>query len=623
MLLARFCVSLMFNAPVIVSLVRRKELYQMKTRSKFAINMSALLRRHRWLIIGFLWLMAYALGAWGSLRQLQTIQRHHSVFEPFYRALQLFVLEENLASEPPIAWQYQLAMFLAPGVAIYTTIITVASLFQDQLLLVRLGRFKKHVVICGLGRQGFQLVKDFIDNGDRVVVIELNESNEVINTCRDLGAIVLTGNATDPAMLKMARVAYARCIIAICGDDGINSEISGQAHNLMRERWKAGNSQLYGSPDEQLDCYVHIVDEKLRRLFGRGQTFEHKDHNFRLRFFNTFENCAREILDKFPPEADVNAGSQVHLLIIGLGQLGGSVLLQAARIGHYAGGRKLRITIIDREADIRSAEIALRFPALPQICDLRFIQKDVERDKIFDDELLKSIESDHPLNKIYICLDDDAEGLSCALTILPDVKKWNVQVIVRMAQNIGISTLLDEIKPLTPDLDRIRPFHVINSACRREIILNETLDKLAKQVHMEYVADQIARGFTPKEKPNLVDWNELPEEIRESNRQQADHISVKLRAVGCLTRPANQSSSGDFCFTDEEDELLARMEHTRWVADRLLSGWRLGERDDSNRITPYLVEWDQLPGDVKQNDRNAIQKIPAYLKEIGLEIMRK
>lgn len=577
------------------------------------------------MIIGCFWFFAYALGVWGSFRQLQTIPRHHSAFEPFYRSLQLFVLEENLASEPPVAWQYQLAMFLAPGVAIYTTIITIASLFQDQLLLVLLSRFRKHVVICGLGRQGFQLVKDFLANGDRVVVIELDESNQAIKACRDLGAIVLTGNATDPSMLKLARVDYARCIIAICGDDGVNSEISGQAHNLMRDKWEGRNAQLSGSSHELLECYVHLVDEKLRSLFGRGKTFDHKDHNFRLKFFNTFENCARAMLDKFPPEVnlDLKAGKQVHLLIIGLGQMGGSVLLQAARIGHYANGRKLRITIVDREADIRSSEFALRFPALAEICDLKFIQKDVGVDKIFDEDFIKWVESDHQLSSVYICLDDDAEGLSCALTILPVVKNWKVPIIVRMSQKVGMSTLLDEIKLLSPDIDLIHQFPVINSACRREIILNELLDKLAKQVHKEYVDDQRARGATVDDKPNLVDWDQLPEEVKESNRQQADHINIKLRAIGCGTRPAGPLSTGEFGFTDQEVLLLAEMEHKRWMADHLLSDWKLGQRDDRNKTTPYLVDWDQLSEDVKLNDCNAVRKIPEYLREIGSEIYRK
>lgn len=64
-------------------------------------------------------------------------------------------------------------------------------LFHEQFQLLRLRFLKDHVVICGLGRKGCQLVRDFHEHGDRVVVIERDEGNDGLSTCREDGVIVL------------------------------------------------------------------------------------------------------------------------------------------------------------------------------------------------------------------------------------------------------------------------------------------------------------------------------------------------------------------------------------------------------------------------------------------------
>ena len=53
---------------------------------------------------------------------------------------------------------------------------------------------------------------------------------------------------------------------------------------------------------------------------------------------------------------------------------------------------------------------------------------------------------------------------------------------------------------------------------------------------------------------SMVDWDELPGELKESTRSQADDIPRKLRAVRCFMLPENRSDpfipvSG---FTEEE-----------------------------------------------------------------------
>ena len=118
-------------------------------------------------------------------------------------------------------------------------------------------------------------------------------------------------------------------------------------------------------------------------------------------------------------------------------------------------------------------------------------------------------------------------------------------------------------------------------------------------------------------------WEELAEDLRESNRQQADDIAAKLRAIGCEPRAAAGQQPVAFVFTQAEVEKLTAMEHERWVAERRAAGWVAGpERDTERKITPYLVPYAELPEEVKEWDRQAARAIPEVLAAAGFEAHR-
>jgi hypothetical protein len=65
------------------------------------------------------------------------------------------------------------------------------------------------------------------------------------------------------------------------------------------------------------------------------------------------------------------------------------------------------------------------------------------------------------------------------------------------------------------------------------------------------------------------------------------------------------------------------MEHDRWCADRYLTGWQFGPAADKpNRISPYLVPYDELTEEVKQYDREVVLQIPELVALVGERIVR-
>jgi RyR domain len=144
---------------------------------------------------------------------------------------------------------------------------------------------------------------------------------------------------------------------------------------------------------------------------------------------------------------------------------------------------------------------------------------------------------------------------------------------------------------------------------------------LARAIHESYRVDQAGRKAA--DDPAMADWDELPEHLRESNRDQAAHIVDKLHALGYTVHAAGDGSE-PIAFTPEEVERMAVMEHDRFVAERRAAGWRPGpERDVDAKVTPYLVSWDDLPEHVREWDREPVRRIPELLADVGLEVRRR
>ena len=117
--------------------------------------------------------------------------------------------------------------------------------------------------------------------------------------------------------------------------------------------------------------------------------------------------------------------------------------------------------------------------------------------------------------------------------------------------------------------------------------------------------------------------DELDFGLKESNRKQADQIQEKLRRVRCGLYPVVEEEALSFEFTPEEVEILAEMEHERWVLERGADGWVYGEtRDVDAKISPHLLPWDELTEEVKEYDRETVRGIPEFLVKAGFGVYR-
>ena len=144
---------------------------------------------------------------------------------------------------------------------------------------------------------------------------------------------------------------------------------------------------------------------------------------------------------------------------------------------------------------------------------------------------------------------------------------------------------------------------------------------LAKDIHRQF--QEVRKKVPETRDPSLASWENLQENLKESSRQQADQIFEKLNLIGCAVREIKDREIAIMKFSKREIEMMAEMEHARWVVERLSDGWKLAKtKDVTKKLSPYLISWNQLSEDIKDLDRITVIKIPEYLADVGLEVYR-
>lgn len=170
----------------------------------------------------------------------------------------------------------------------------------------------------------------------------------------------------------------------------------------------------------------------------------------------------------------------------------------------------------------------------------------------------------------------------------------------------------------------------------------DILDTLARKVHTSY--EEIFKF------QKLYD--SLSENEKDSNKGFAQDIINKLRECKCLV-VAERGIHQKFDFTDDEIEKLAKMEHHRWLKEKIKNGFRYASAKEVNKakqenpnvkINASMLYWEQsdakefeellagekgiigtgkLSDDTKKNNREMIKKIPEILASVGYTIVRK
>ncbi len=119
-----------------------------------------------------------------------------------------------------------------------------------------------------------------------------------------------------------------------------------------------------------------------------------------------------------------------------------------------------------------------------------------------------------------------------------------------------------------------------------------------------------------------------PLDLQRSNYAQAEHVPNKVHALGYLLVPEEQAKGYEevTAFTEEQIETLARLEHDRWMRERLEAGWTLdrqsGGSNPKEKTSPYLVPYDELSFKIQEYDRDAVRQLIPLVRNARLVVVR-
>ncbi|MBC7232195.1 MAG: ATPase [Chloroflexi bacterium] len=169
----------------------------------------------------------------------------------------------------------------------------------------------------------------------------------------------------------------------------------------------------------------------------------------------------------------------------------------------------------------------------------------------------------------------------------------------------------------------------------------ELLERLAAAVHEVYSASQEGKPGAPE--AASMPYEQLPQHLKQQNRDNVLDIMRKLAFIGCVMIPV-RGSMATFAFSEADLEKLAEMEHERWLRAKIAAGWRYGpQRNDAEKINPAILPWrrlsaaeraalepavavaigdEPLPEDEKEKDRALVRAIPEIVARAGYAIVK-
>jgi predicted ThiF/HesA family dinucleotide-utilizing enzyme len=481
------------------------------------------------------------------------------------------------------------------------------QLFVEQLQKLRLRRLKDHVVVCGMGRKGNRVARELLSLGRQVVIIENGLKQENAENIRQLGAIILDGDATNKDVLTRARILHARNLVCLLGGDSENLQTSYQAYQLTRTR-RVG----------KLTCIIHLSSIDLLNLIRSSELSIEPGVPFELETFNPYERTARMLLQDNPGWCEDSRSEDIpeSLLVVGLGRLGEQLVIQAGYHWHLLKRQgRLCISVVDRDA-VEKTQILLRnYPQLGKVCELIPLQVDLYTAGPLQNILANQGEQVF-IQQAYICLGDPVLSLQVCLNLL-QIPEFNTGPIwVQLSNESGLVDLLENPLPGFGDVNRVKTFDFYDYACSAELILGGLHERLARDLH------EIYRTGSESSSTRQT-WEQLPEPLKDANRQQASRIQYLLKAAGYRISPLQVWDADKLMFAETEIEEMACLEHDLWRQVKEADGWTYGEqRDENKRTHPDFVSWDDLPEVEQEKSLTMVRQIPALLARVGFQIDR-
>ena len=481
---------------------------------------------------------------------------------------------------------------------------------------------KNHIVICGAGDMGYALAKDILNKHQdkKLLVMDINPTNDNVNSICTLGGYAISGNAIDKDVLNKLNIAKAEKIILMTGKDISNLEILDAITKVIPEVDK-------NDPDNKKNVYIHLESKENYEILPSI-----KRSSINIKAFSVYDNAAQTLFMKHPLGENVDTidNDSVNLAIVGFDAAGLSVLYRALTLGHFFNGKPLNVTIFDNNHEKKRAEFLKLYPISLKAGGIINWNIDFKDDgELFNKDGIENF------TQIIFCKTNVQASLTDIARIIKNQSAHlkNKQFFIFIDKHDGIKGIANDIK--IEDTDVI-PFGDFSQICSYDVVVNEIYDKMAIRADQRY--NELHDPGTKHE----TKWDTLSPFLQDSNRMQVEHLPIKLKAINKLlsenrfleydeAKEKAQDKWFDLMLNGQKisdikkiklwDEIkgakilatyislddiekLAKMEKHRWNAFHILNGWTTlpkpegqdypRRKDDNKKEHALLIGWDEL-----------------------------
>ena len=552
-----------------------------------------------------------------SVAGLRMLPEGYSVSTCVYIAIQMFTFQGGEAvGEVP--WMLEVGRFLAPATTLGGLYAAAHAFFRRVWGSFRLRMARGHTIVCGAGMKGSLLARELAAAGERVVLVDPVEPDGA-ERLRAEGIVVIEGSGGDAEALRAAGLERAARLVCLSGDDRANIGMAlATAASLPHER-----------VSDPLEVHVHVTGVTMRDILQRNRLFElEHDRRSHIRLFNSLANRARLTLAECPLEWDAAGGlhDEVHLVVGALGPFERALVIHAAQTGHFRDGGKVAVHLVSTQARADEASLRKEYPGITECVGLKAHLLGDEGEFVGAAAALVSDCGPGALVTLLRCGSPEP-ALTDALLLSERIQDGPVvRALLDAPGDSGVRKMVEENGPL---LSWVRFLPDLGLACGTEAVFAAKLDSVARRIHEVWKAGTDERirkaeaagdaetAAKHRAKDTYRAWDALTEQQKDVNRLAADHLLTKVRALGLDPADREGLVAAWQSLDDAQVDQLARMEHERWAAPLWMAGWTPGPRDDTRRIHPNLVPYDELDDDTKNYDIVQVRAVPEYLGRPG------
>lgn len=501
-------------------------------------------------------------------------------------------------------WQGNLSTWLDLLLVAWVAVKAAMLAFANAIDGAWARRRRGHTILCGIGHYGRILSEALLRSGSKLTIIEPDRANPDALLLRAQGACVLIGDPTGAEALDAARADRATRVICMMDSDDANAVVAREVARLV----PAGTPACF-IRNESPSTWASIDSARDNAVVP----------------FSVLSSASSNVFLAIDLES---LKGDVDIAVFGTGVASESVIVRAAKVWQAIAVRRggagvLRLHVVGPDGgSFVSRVLPLRYDGIDALCEL--VGSDVDSWDVAEHVAACALEGAESLAAAVVATGRDTANVQLALALArraPDT----IRIVAVTDTRPGVLELVASADSgLAARLDIVD----VSSALRDSgTVLGGTREEMARLAHEDWLRTQLRHGAELDSRGPMQHWSSLPESFKQSNREQMRAVfDAMVPRLASTVVPLADWDARPFEFRRGEVEALSRLEHERWCAERTAAGWRLdaslAERDARTKRTPWLVSYDDLPDVQKDNDRDAVTRIPVTLARAGFRLQR-